>query len=87
MTSQLRLRGEGVVWREVAGEVIAVDVPYSLYLSANTSGALIWRQLAQGTTREELVDLLADRYGIDSERAAGDVDAFVGQLEERGLLA
>jgi coenzyme PQQ synthesis protein D (PqqD) len=85
--SELRLRGEDVAWREVDGELIAVDLPRSAYLGANPSGTLLWSRLAEGATRVELAQALVDTYGIDTERAHGDVDAFLRDLSSRSLLA
>ena len=85
--SELRLRGDDVAWREVDGELIAVDLPRSTYLGANPSGTLLWSRLANGATRVELAQALVDAYGIDAERAPGDVDAFLRDLSARRLLA
>jgi hypothetical protein len=82
----LRLREDAVRWREIDREVVAVDVESSVYLSANESGVLLWRRLAEGTTREVLVDELARTYGLETEQAAADVDSFLGALETRNLL-
>lgn len=86
MTEQLKLRGEGLSWREVDDEIVGVDVRESTYVSANPSGKLLWKALAAGTTRQELVARLVETFEIDAERAGADVDAFVGQLREQGLL-
>ena len=47
---------------------------------------MLWRALADGTTRESLAAALAGEYGIAPERAAADTDAFLAALRERGLL-
>lgn len=83
----LRLREDGLSWRALEGEVIALDLSESLYLSANASGALLWQALARGATRAELEATLVDAYAIEPERARADVDAFLADAEERGLLA
>jgi hypothetical protein len=85
--TQLRLRTSDLEWREIEDEVIAVDVQTSTYLSANSSGMLLWRELARGTTRAALVDRLVEVYGIEGERAAADVDRFLEDLVSHGLLA
>lgn len=84
---KLQLRAEGLNWREIEDEVVAVDTVTSTYLSANGSGLLLWRELARGATHDELVSRLVDAYGIDRERASGDVDQFVEDLSTQGLLA
>jgi Coenzyme PQQ synthesis protein D (PqqD) len=86
VAQELRLRPDGLSWREVDGELVAVDVESSTYLGANPSGMILWQALAQGATREELVARLVEEFGIASERAATDVDAFLEALDARGLL-
>jgi coenzyme PQQ synthesis protein D (PqqD) len=82
----LRLRSDALKWREIDDDVVAVDIDRSTYLSTNESGALLWLELAGGTTRNALVERLAQAYLIDSERAAADVDNFLSELNDQGLL-
>jgi hypothetical protein len=84
--TELRLRQADLHWREIDGEVIALEAQRSTYVAANGSGTVLWRALAGGATREALADELVRQYGIDGERAAADVDAFVAQLRAQGLL-
>jgi hypothetical protein len=85
--NELRLRRTEVAWRDVDGEVVALDERAAVYLAANPAGALLWRALAAGATRDELVAELVDAYGIDAARARADTDAFLRELSSRGLLA
>lgn len=85
--SELRLRDSDVHWREIDGEIIALEASGSRYVAANGSGTLLWRALAAGTTRDELVDELVQAYEIDRARAEADTDTFLAQLREQGLLA
>jgi hypothetical protein len=84
--TQLRLREDAVPWREVTGEVLALDIGSSSYLSANPAGTLLWKMLATGTTREELIRRLVEKFGIDVPRAGEDVDLFLRELDARDLL-
>jgi hypothetical protein len=85
--TELRLRDADLHWREIDGEVIALEARGSTYVAANGAGTLLWRALAGGTTREALVDELVRAYGIDRAQAAADAEHFLGQLSEQGLLA
>jgi hypothetical protein len=67
--------------------VIALGLDSSTYLGTNSSGTLLWKRLAEGTTRRELVDDLVATFGIEPERARADVEAFLGELRSRDLLA
>lgn len=84
--TELRLREEGLRWREIDGEIVALDVTTSTYLAANRSGALLWSVLATGATQQDLVARLAETFEITTEAASRDVDNFLSDLEARGLL-
>jgi hypothetical protein len=82
-----RLRDGDLEWREVEGEIVALDLRASTYLSVNKTGTALWPHLTAGASRDELVAALTSRFDVDAESAGRDVDAFVGALETRGLLA
>jgi hypothetical protein len=83
----LRLRVDDLHWREIDGEVIAIEARGSTYVAANGAGTLLWRALAAGTTPEALADELVRVYGIDRRRAADDIEHFLAQRTDQGLLA
>ena len=85
---QRRLRQGNLEWREVEGEIVALDLDASVYLRANAAGALLWDALGEGATEEELVERLAARYRrLPPDTAAADVRAFLAALESHSLLA
>jgi hypothetical protein len=85
--TRVELRHDRLQWRYAEGdEVVALDLSDSVYLAINKSGGRLWPALVEGATREELVSTLIDGYGISSEEAAKDVDAFLSSLDERDLL-
>ena len=86
METHLQLKRRDLPWKEVEGEIVSLDVPRSVYLSANRTGAVLWQALARGTTRKELVGLLTDRYEVDASTAGRDVDAFLEELAAKQLL-
>lgn len=85
--SELRLRDSNLHWREMDGEVVALEARSSTYVAANSSGTVLWRALAAGATREGLADELVRVYGIGPEQALADTDSFVEALDRQGLLA
>jgi hypothetical protein len=81
------LRDAALDWREVEGELVALDLRESRYLAVNRTGRLLWVALAEGATRDDLVERLVETFGIEQSRAEHDVDAFTAELDSRGLLA
>ncbi len=86
MAEELRVRADAVEWRQVEGEIVALDLRRSLYLAINPSGAALWPALVEGASREELVDRLCAEWGIDRAAAEPDVDGFLSELAEHDLL-
>jgi hypothetical protein len=84
--AEVKLKADAVEWREVEGEIVALDLDSSEYLAVNQTGTVIWPLLVDGATREELAAQLAGRYEIDQDTAERDVDQFVSTLSERGLI-
>jgi hypothetical protein len=82
----LRLDREASEWREMEGEVVALDVGCSEYIATNRAGAELWRLLDSGASRADLIGALVARFGIDEPTAAADVDRFLGSLRARNLL-
>lgn len=82
----LRLRADDLHWREVDGELIALDLRESEYFAVNRSGAALWAAIAAGASERELADLLVERFGLTEEAAAADAQEFVADLERRGLV-
>jgi hypothetical protein len=83
---EIRLKPSELEWREIDGEVIALEAERSVYLAANPAAALLWRLLAAGATRERLCAALVEAYGIDDGLAGRDVDAFLEQARELHVL-
>jgi len=82
----IRLRRDAVAWREVDGEIVALDLTSSTYLRVNPSGTTLWGLIVEGTTYDALAATLVESYGLDGARAEREVDDFVAMCAEWGLL-
>jgi hypothetical protein len=83
----LKLRSEQLAWREIEGEAVVLDLRSGTYLSVNVVGRMLWTQLADGATPAELYATVAEAFEIDPATAREDVNRFLTDLTERGLLA
>lgn len=82
----VRLRDHSLAWREVAAEVIVLDVDASRYHAVNGSGRVLWTELAAGTSVGELRATLVAAYPAAAASAEDDVARFLGDLDTRGLI-
>lgn len=84
--SVLKIRERAVEWREIEGEIVAIDLRHSLYFALNQTAALLWPLLVGGATRGELVRTLSDKWGVPAASAEGDVEGFLTMLRDQDLL-
>ena len=50
------------------------------------SGKFLWENIVNGADENELADLLAKEYGIDSATALEDVNEFIETLKAFGIV-
>ena len=86
MAGPLRLKPEALEWRRVEDEIVALDSAGARYVGVNPTGAVLWEALSTGADERELAATLEREYDLSSEQALADVRAFVGSLDELGLL-
>ncbi len=83
---------EGFILREVADAYVAVAVgdtanEFNGLVNLNETGAFIWKQLENDTTREKIAEAITNEYDIDKETALKSAEGFIAKLREAGLLA
>lgn len=86
MTTVHKLQANAVEWREVEGEIVALDLRRQNYLAVNRTGAALWPLLARGAPRSDLVATLVDRFDVEPPQAETDLDNYLEQLRELDLL-
>ena len=68
--------------------LIVLDLVKGHIFTANTIGSRIWRGLfVDNQPKEQLVEVIATEFGTSHEIIEKDVEKFVVQLKQRGLLA
>jgi hypothetical protein len=82
----MQLKQDGVSWHLVGDDIVVLDLNGSMYLKLSGSGRVLWERLAEPAEEADLSAALVDAYGIDADRAATDVAAFVADLRRRDLL-
>lgn len=82
---------EGFKLRKLGREYIVVgeglkQVNFNKMISLNETAAYLWEEVADKEfTKEDLVDLLLNRYEVEKEIAEKDVDALLSKWVEAGL--
>lgn len=79
-------RVASVMSSRVDDETIILSVEQGQYYSFGTVGTVIWEQLAEPSTRDDLVEHVCEMFDVDAENCEYDVDAFLSQLQSVKLI-
>lgn len=82
----VRIRTDDVVWQELDGELVILDLTRSVYLTTNTAGSVLAKFLTDDRTLDEMADHLVAEFQIDRTQALADAEAFIAQLQAKKLL-
>ena len=84
LSKNFALRQVADVW--VVLPISDATADFNGMLTLNETGAVLWKALEQGGSREELADALTAEYIVDREQALADVDDFLAKLAKVGCL-
>jgi hypothetical protein len=80
-----------VIWREVDGEVVLLNVATGQYFGLDAVGSQVWILLqsmgSQGANLETLCNLVKGEFEVDSATAEHDLTALLNDLLAQQLLA
>lgn len=79
-------RSPAALTERVGAETVLLDPAHDTFIRLNRTGGLIWDALDEPRPAAVIAERLADDHDIPLERARGDLEAFVRQLEHYGLV-
>lgn len=77
---------ENVLFNEVAGEAVLLNLETGRYYALNEVGARLWRLLVEHGRLEPVLERMLTEYEVTPDRLAADVDAVLKDLLANGLL-
>lgn len=91
MTQERALSGgvqvpETVLFRELEGESVLLDLDSERYYGLDDVGTRMWLALTRNETVQEAYEDLLGEYDVDPQRLQRDLLALLDRLEEHGLL-
>ena len=75
-----------VVFRDLEGEAVILDLASGRYFGLNAVGTRIWALLEGGTPTDRIVEAIVDEYDADAQQIARDVRGLIDELTSRGLI-
>ena len=55
-------------------------------ITLNETGAFLWKNLAEGIEKEELLKKMLAEYDVLESEASKHIDQFIEKLEKSGIL-
>jgi hypothetical protein len=77
---------EGVVFAELDGEAVLLNVDTGVYYGLDPLGTQIWHLVDQGLSEAAICERLLDGYDVQPEELRTDVAAFLAEMCRHGLL-
>ncbi|MBT8039530.1 MAG: PqqD family protein [Gammaproteobacteria bacterium] len=77
---------EDVLFQEVSGETVLLDLASEQYFGLDEVGTRIWQLLNDRKTISEMVDILLNEYEVQRGPLEADVRELLRTLMEAGLI-
>ena len=75
-----------VMFRTVGDEAVLLNLKTELYLGLDPVGTRMWDVLTKSTSIDEAADILISEFDVEAARLRGDLEEFLGELVEHGLI-
>jgi Coenzyme PQQ synthesis protein D (PqqD) len=75
-----------VVFRDLEGEAVILDLSSGTYFGLNEVGTRVWRLVDEGRDSSQIVEIVAAEYAADRETIARDVERLLDDLRSRRLI-
>lgn len=79
-------RSPDVLFQEVSGEAVLLDLKSESYFGLNRIGTRIWRLLESSSDPQALLVALMDEFDVGREQLERDVGRLIGELTAAGLV-
>ena len=76
-----------VIFRELDGEAVVLNLDTGIYFGLDAVGTRIWRLLEERKPLQAVLDTLIDEYEAPPDRLQRDLLAFVERLNGKGLVS
>ena len=85
LSSYMRIP-DGVLSRDLQGEVVILDLKTGVYFGLDPVGTRIWHLLQEHQSLQKVLDSLVEEYEVTEAQCMEDLISFVAQIRERGLV-
>ena len=86
LNSRVRIQDD-VLFQELQGEAVLLNLKTGVYLGLNQIGTRIWQLLQEDGALSRVMEVMFQEYDVTQEKLAKDLLDLDGQMEKQGLLA
>ena len=76
-----------VLFQEVSGELVLLDLSSESYFGLDAIGARIWGLLESGASVGNVLDTLMEEYEVERGTLEADLGELLDKLAEAGLIS
>ncbi|MGA8569448.1 MAG: PqqD family protein [Candidatus Binataceae bacterium] len=77
---------DGVIWQDVGGDVVILNLETGAYFGLDGSGSQIWRELVEYSSLEKAFESLKQEFDVEPDELRHDLDDLVDQLVKKRLV-
>jgi hypothetical protein len=77
---------DNVVWRDLDGEIVILNLTSGVYFSVDGVGTRIWTLMAEQVATEEIVRKLISEFEVEEAQLRSDMESLVKDLAGQGLI-
>jgi hypothetical protein len=81
----IRIRKD-VVFRELEGELVLLNLNTGVYFGLDSVGSAIWRLIDGFRSASEIVTAMTEEYDVDAATCRADLDRFLDALRANDLI-
>jgi len=75
-----------VLFQEVSGETVLLDLESEQYFGLDAVGTRIWTLIGEGASIGAMIDILLQEYAVERATLEADLADLVARLAEAGLI-
>ncbi len=76
---------EDVLFQEVDGETVLLDLKSEHYFGLNAVGTRVWQLIQDNEELNKVFELLLDEYDVEPSQLENDLSKIVSELVHEGL--
>tara|TARA_Y100001968_G_scaffold276989_1_gene271574 strand:+ start:2269 stop:2523 length:255 start_codon:yes stop_codon:yes gene_type:complete len=81
----IRIR-ENIILEKLDDQIVILNIDDGIFYELNTVGTAILEEIKKNRDYKDLLDSIVNNFGIQRSEAKKDLDDFLSNLEEMGIL-